>query len=61
MLNKKGDLCSGDFRADHMEGKLTYLRTLPKSETEKIIAMFVAHNDIFIMVPKGENSLSTGA
>lgn len=24
IINKKGVVCSGDFRADHMEGKLTY-------------------------------------
>ena len=28
ILNARGEISSGEFRADHMEGKLTYQRTL---------------------------------
>ena len=30
ILNAEGQIASGEFRADQMEGKLTYQRTLPK-------------------------------
>lgn len=33
VINKKGEVCSGDFRADQMEGKLTHVRTLSHLET----------------------------
>lgn len=36
ILNKQGVVSSGDFRADQMEGKLTYQRTLSQIETDKI-------------------------
>lgn len=38
VLNKKGDICSGEFRADHMEGQLTYQKTLSTSEVNRIFS-----------------------
>lgn len=52
MLNEKGDICSGEFRADHMEGKLNYQKTLIPAETAKIFSLFIETNDIFIFVEK---------
>ena len=51
-MNRKGEVSSGDFRADHMEGKLTYQKTLGIAETEKIFKAMIETNDIFIIVNK---------
>ena len=39
ILSSNGELASGDFRADQMEGKLTYQATLSAQETEHIFHM----------------------
>ena len=39
ILSKEGQIASGDFRADQMEGKLTYLRTLSPAETQRVFEM----------------------
>ena len=54
MINRKGVVCSGDFRADHMEGKLTFQKNLGTAETEKIFKVITEINDIFIAVNKGK-------
>lgn len=60
IINRKGEICSGDFRAGHMEGKLTYVRTLNKQEVDKLFKQFVESNDMFIFVTKGNHSLDLG-
>lgn len=50
IINKKGVLSSGDFRADHMEGKLTYQKTLSGKEKDKILNVMTKANDMFIAV-----------
>lgn len=39
ILSMEGQIASGDFRADQMEGKLTYQRTLSAAETERVFTM----------------------
>ena len=51
-MNKKGEISSGDFRADQMEGKLTHQKTLSAVETERIYQMIVSQRDVFIAVDK---------
>jgi len=41
---------SGDFRADHMEGKLTYQRTLSPQETDRVFNYMLNSSDSFINV-----------
>ena len=36
ILNERGEISSGEYRADQMEGKLTYQRTLPPLECERV-------------------------
>ena len=36
LINRKGEIRSAEFRSDLMEGKVTYLRTLSKGETENV-------------------------
>jgi hypothetical protein len=60
MINRKGVVCSGDFRADHMEGKLTYWKTLSESETEDIFSVMLDTNDQFIIVSNGQTHLPNG-
>lgn len=57
ILNGRGEIVSGDFRADHMEGKLTYKKTLSAKETESIFSLMLSTNDIFIAVNKTNFSL----
>ena len=45
ILSKEGQIASGDFRADHMEGKLTYQRTLGAAETERVFTMIKCQRD----------------
>ena len=40
-----GEISSGDFRADQMEGKLTHQRTLSSQETERIYQMIIHQRD----------------
>ena len=39
IINRQGEIVFGDFRSDFMDGKQTYLRTLAKSETDKIFKL----------------------
>ncbi len=57
MINRKGEICSGDFRADHMEGKLTFVRTLSQLETQKVFKMMIETNDIFISVTRNPDQI----
>jgi hypothetical protein len=50
ILNEAGEIMSGDFRADHMEGKLTYQRTLQAKETERVFNYMLNSSDSFINV-----------
>ena len=52
ILNVRGEVLSGDFRADHMEGKLTYKKTLPAKESQHIFEVMQKTNDIFVSVNK---------
>jgi hypothetical protein len=52
IINRKGVVCSGDFRTDHMEGKLTYWKTLSKAETDEVFSVILDTNDAFIVVDK---------
>ena len=45
ILNAEGQIASGEFRADQMDGKLTYQRTLPKQETERVFNLIKFHRD----------------
>lgn len=45
ILHADGVIASGDFRADQMEGKLTYLRTLPKQDVERVFNLIRFHRD----------------
>lgn len=55
ILNRQGEISSGEFRADHMEGKSTYQKTLSPAETTKIFSQFIQANDVFIFVEKSIN------
>ena len=57
IVNGRGEILSGDFRADNMEGKLTYQRTLSKEETNRVFAAMRSQNDHFIAVTKTEGPL----
>lgn len=50
VLNEKGDVSSGEYRADNMEGKLTYQRTLSSKETERVFNYMLHSHDAFITV-----------
>ena len=52
ILNERGEIASGEFRADQMEGKLTYQRTLPQQETERVFNLIKNHRDQFISVDR---------
>ena len=41
ILNAQGQIASGDFRADQMEGKLQHQRTLSRSETARIFSLII--------------------
>ena len=56
IINRKGVVNSGDFRADYMEGKLTYQKTLSPVETEKIFKVMTDTHDIYISVEKKQNA-----
>jgi hypothetical protein len=58
-LNGLGEVCSGDFRADFMEGKMTYRKTLSEKETKLIFDRITSVNDIFISIPKDSITLNT--
>lgn len=60
VITRKGVVCSGDFRADHMEGKLTYWKTLNESETEGIFSVMLDTNDQFIIVDQTRTNLPNG-
>ncbi len=57
ILNKKGEILAGDFRADNMEGKMTYKKTLSAEERDSMFAQMTAANDIFIPVNKSNFTL----
>jgi len=50
VLNNRGEVSSGEYRADHMEGKLTYQRTLSSKETERVFNYMLHSHDAFINV-----------
>ena len=50
VITRKGVVSSGEFRADNMEGKLTYQKTLPAQEADKIFKVMTNTNDMFIVV-----------
>ena len=50
LLNERGEIASGEFRADQMEGKLTYQRTLSPQETDRVFNLIRFHRDQFISV-----------
>lgn len=52
VLNARGEVCSGEFRADLMEGKLTYQRTLNEKETDRVFNFMRNCSDSFIAVSK---------
>jgi len=45
ILNEAGEIASGEYRADQMEGKLTYQRTLPANETERVFNLIKNQRD----------------
>lgn len=45
ILNDRGEILTGDFRADQMEGKLKYKKTLSEKEKEKIFAQMTTGHD----------------
>lgn len=49
-MNIKGEISAGEFRADYMEGRLTYLTTLSKNETEKAFRTMIVAREAFISV-----------
>ena len=51
-MNEKGEISSGEFRADQMEGKLTYQNTLDKYETERVFDLLKYKRDAFITVDR---------
>ena len=50
VITRKGVVSSGEFRADHMEGKLTYQKTLSKEESDRVFQVMTSTNDMFIVV-----------
>lgn len=60
ILNRRGEISSGEFRADFMEGKSTYQKTLSQSETTKIFSLFTEANDVFILVEKSQSQTQLG-
>jgi len=50
ILNEAGEVSSGEYRADHMEGKLTYQRTLSQKETQRVFNYMMHSHDAFITV-----------
>jgi len=50
ILNAEGQIASGDFRADQMEGKLQHQKTLSFAETERCFALIITQRDAFIAV-----------
>ena len=51
-MNGRGEISSGEYRTDQMEGKLTYQRTLPAVETERVFNLIKNHRDQFISVDR---------
>ena len=45
IVNGRGEILSGDFRADHMEGKLTYKKTLGAMEKKRVFDAMTTRND----------------
>lgn len=58
VINRKGEVCQGDFRADHMEGKLVHVKTLNQVETQRVFKMIMETNDLFISVNKNSDQTS---
>jgi len=50
VITRNGVVSSGEFRADHMEGKLTYQKTLSKEESDRVFQVMTSTNDMFIVV-----------
>ena len=59
ILNENGEISSGEFRADQMEGKLTYQRTLSKAETDRVFKLLKDKRDAFITVDRNAASQSS--
>ena len=59
ILNSLGEMSSGDFRQDLMEGKMTYRKTLSEKETKLVFETITKVNDIFISIPKEPITLQT--
>jgi hypothetical protein len=57
IINRQGEIVFGDFRSDFMDGKQTYLRTLAKSETDKIFQLIESENDWYVAVEKKKTKL----
>ena len=58
ILNANREVLMGDFRADHMEGKMTYKKTLSAAEYDNILSQMMQSNDIFVAVNKTNFALS---
>lgn len=52
LINRNGVVVSGEFRADHMEGKSQIQKKLSKFETDLKFNSLINSNDMFITVPK---------
>merc|ERR1712151_739905 len=59
ILNADGQISSGDFRADQMEGKLQHQKTLSKAETERIFSLIITQRDAFIAVDNKPKNLGS--
>lgn len=60
IINSKGEVCTGDFRADHMEGKMKHLRTVSSQQTARIFRSMCEQNDIYLNADKQNTVLETG-
>ena len=58
VINHEGVVCSGEFRADNMDGKMTYQKTLSSPQTAKVFNNMKLVNDVFISYSKETAKLS---
>lgn len=57
VLNDRGEILTGDYRADQMEGKLKYKKTLSEKEKDKTFMQMSTGHDQFIAVNKSSSAL----
>ena len=57
LIDHKGTIRKGDFRADHMEAKVAHVKTLSLELTNKLFELIKSQNDLYFTIAKADSKV----